>query len=129
VQFLCNEWKRHQHRHPGISGPDDPTPELPDPAPEPTEGLRTSELIAMVRQCVRELPTPRDRWILTEYFVKDRDKESICREGGLDPVHFNRVLHRAKSRLGELMLKAGHDPADYLSLLIFAFAAGLAQLP
>jgi RNA polymerase sigma factor (sigma-70 family) len=46
-----------------------------------------------------ELPTQRDRTVLTRFYLDGIDKQQLCRELGLSPKHFDRVLMRARSRL------------------------------
>ena len=55
---------------------------------------------------LRELPTARDREILTRLFIRDEDKSAICAALGVDAAHFNRVLFRAKQRFRDLVLRA-----------------------
>jgi len=46
-----------------------------------------------------ELPTERDRQLLTRFYLDGTDKQQLCRDLGLSPKHFDRVLMRARSRL------------------------------
>ena len=46
-----------------------------------------------------ELPTERDRQLLMRFYLDGTDKQQLCRELGLSPKHFDRVLMRARSRL------------------------------
>ena len=46
-----------------------------------------------------ELPTARDRQVLIRFYLDGTDKQTLCRELGLSPKHFDRVLMRARSRL------------------------------
>jgi RNA polymerase sigma-70 factor (ECF subfamily) len=48
---------------------------------------------------LEELPTERDRQMLTRFYLDGIDKQQLCRELGLSPKHFDRVLMRARSRL------------------------------
>jgi RNA polymerase sigma-70 factor (ECF subfamily) len=57
-----------------------------------------------VRQLIRELPTERDRQLLLRFYVSEEEKESLCTDLGLDNLHFNRVLFRARQRFKELLL-------------------------
>lgn len=60
-----------------------------------------------VRQLIRELPTERDRQLLLRFYVAEEEKESLCADLGLDGLHFNRVLFRARQRFKELLLERG----------------------
>lgn len=67
-------------------------------------GVLLSEQTAeMVAQLIDELKQPRDRRILRRYFVEEVDKQRICEELELSPEHFDRVVHRAKARLKQLI--------------------------
>jgi RNA polymerase sigma factor (sigma-70 family) len=48
---------------------------------------------------LEEMPTERDRQMLTRFYLDGVDKQQLCRELGLSPKHFDRVLMRARSRL------------------------------
>jgi RNA polymerase sigma-70 factor (ECF subfamily) len=63
-----------------------------------------------VKQIMTELPTDRDREILTQFYFEDQDKTEICKKLDLSSEHFDRVLYRAKQRLKELISK--HDDYD-----------------
>lgn len=67
------------------------------------ESLAADETAKLVRRLLGELRVERDREILTRVYVYDEDKEQVCAELGLDSLHFNRVLFRAKRRLRELI--------------------------
>ena len=54
---------------------------------------------------IGELPMQRDRELLWRYYVLGHDKEQLCRDFSLGVEHFDRVLHRARSRLRELVEK------------------------
>jgi RNA polymerase sigma-70 factor (ECF subfamily) len=81
------------------------------PAPSQLQSVLVNEEAAMVRRLIGELPTDRDREILTRFYVADEDKESICADLGLDSLHFNRVLFRARQRFKELLEQSGKRPA------------------
>jgi len=72
----------------------------------PSDLLSAEQLKRAVRQLLDELPTPRDRDILTRVYLLDEDKDAICAALGVDSVHFNRVLFRAKQRFRELIVRA-----------------------
>ncbi len=76
------------------------------PAPSPLQSVLADEEAAMVRRLIGELPTDRDRELLMRFYVGDEDKEAICADLGLDSLHFNRVLFRARQRFKELLERA-----------------------
>jgi RNA polymerase sigma-70 factor (ECF subfamily) len=62
-----------------------------------------------VRRALGELRTDRDRQILYRFYLLEESKEKICHELDLSDLHFNRVLHRARQRLGAILREAGRD--------------------
>lgn len=64
-----------------------------------------------IRTLLDELGSDRDRAILTRFYLKQEDKESICRGLELSDLHFNRVLYRAKKRFRELLERSDTDIA------------------
>ncbi len=75
----------------------------PDPAPSPLARLLAKENAAIVRRLLAELKPARDREVLFRFFVAEQPKEEICEAFGLSSLHFNRVLHRARQRLKNLL--------------------------
>jgi RNA polymerase sigma-70 factor (ECF subfamily) len=72
----------------------------------PADHLSGEQVKRAVRQLLDELPTPRDRDILTRVYLLEQDKDAVCAALDIDSVHFNRVLFRAKQRFRELILRA-----------------------
>src|SRR5262245_26071188 len=56
-------------------------------------------LAQAVMAVLDELPTQRDRQLLIRFYLDGIDKQQLCREFGLSPKHFDRVLMRARGRL------------------------------
>jgi hypothetical protein len=67
-------------------------------APAGLAGFLLDEEAAIVRRLIGELPTARDRQLLLRFYVAEEEKESIGADLGLDSLHFNRVLFRARQR-------------------------------
>jgi|SRR5688572_8953903 RNA polymerase sigma factor (sigma-70 family) len=61
-----------------------------------TDDRHLAEAVVAV---LEEMPTERDRQMLTRFYLDGVDKQQLCRELGLSPKHFDRVLMRARSRL------------------------------
>ncbi len=76
------------------------------PAPSQLSAVLRDEEAAAVRRLIGELPTDRDRQILLRFYIAEGDKESICADLGLDSLHFNRVLFRARQRFKELLARS-----------------------
>ncbi|HVR11277.1 MAG TPA: sigma-70 family RNA polymerase sigma factor [Thermoanaerobaculia bacterium] len=75
----------------------------PDPSPSQLHSVLHDEQAALVRRLIGELATDRDRQILLRFYVGEEDKGRICDDLGMDSLHFNRVLFRARQRFKELL--------------------------
>jgi RNA polymerase sigma-70 factor (ECF subfamily) len=73
---------------------------------------------------LQELPTPRDRQILIRFYLDGTDKQQLCRELGLSPKHFDRVLMRARKRLRTIIERRAPHLALYprISSVLLAVA-------
>lgn len=80
---------------------------VPDPAGNPYFALSRDQQRAAVHRLIAELTVPRDRQLLLRYYFDDADKTALCAELDLSADHFDRVLHRARARLRELLLAQG----------------------
>lgn len=76
---------------------------LPDAMPRQFETLDAEQRAAAVRELMQTMPRERDRELLMRYYIYDQDKPEICAELGLNSLHFNRVLHRAKGRFRKIV--------------------------
>lgn len=90
---------------------------LPD-ATEATDRWLEMKVALQVRRILQELRTPRDREILTRFYLQDQDKDAICRDLSLDADQFDRVLHRARGRLKELIELHGLRRSDFFMFCI-----------
>jgi RNA polymerase sigma-70 factor (ECF subfamily) len=79
----------------------------PDQTIDMEGALVSEEAQKVVKQVLAKLPE-RDRQILKEVFLEERDKDEICREMGVDRDYLRVLLHRAKlqfrNRFGEKRL-------------------------
>ena len=69
------------------------------------DSVTRADIAALVRRLIEELSVDRDREILRRFYIREEDKESICTQLAITPLHFNRVLFRAKQRFRELFLR------------------------
>ena len=76
---------------------------LEDPVSTHADRLEEIELRSMVRACIDELPTLRDREVLRRRYFKEQQKSQTCAELELSPAHYDRVIFRAKQRLKSLI--------------------------
>jgi len=77
------------------------------PAPSQLSDVLRDEEAESVRRLIDELATDRDRQVLLRFYVAEEEKERICADLGLDSIHFNRVLFRARQRFKELLERFG----------------------
>jgi RNA polymerase sigma-70 factor (ECF subfamily) len=75
------------------------------PSPGQLSTVLQDEEAAIVRRLIEELPGSRDRQLLLRFYVAEEEKEVICSDLGLDSLHFNRVLFRARQRFKELLVR------------------------
>jgi RNA polymerase sigma-70 factor, ECF subfamily len=102
---LVIDYFRRASRRESLTEIEDAAP-TPDPAPSQIDQLLQRERAAIVRQVIDELPSDRDRQLLFRFYIAEEEKDRICDDLGLTPLHFNRVLFRARERYKELYLKA-----------------------
>lgn len=95
-------WRKRSRRGEGTSL-DAIEADPPDPVPDQLDRVLQEEEILKVRRLIGELGTDRDRQILFRFYVAEEGKERICADLGLDSLHFNRVLFRARQRFKELL--------------------------
>lgn len=105
VNAVCNnvllETWRNQKRH---GQPDDEAPEQVDWRPDPESEYVTSERRRIIRSVLDDL-NAKDRYLLNAVFLQERDKEEICRELGVDNDYLRVLLHRARGRFKQLLVK------------------------
>jgi RNA polymerase sigma-70 factor (ECF subfamily) len=71
-----------------------------------------------VKRILQQLPTPRDREILMRFYLQEEEKDAICRDLRLEADQFDKVLHRARARLKELLEAQGLRKADFFMLCL-----------
>jgi RNA polymerase sigma-70 factor (ECF subfamily) len=72
------------------------------------------QLAARLKTLIRSMDSQRDRMVLVRFYLEEEEKESICRDLQLDARQFDRVLHRARQRLRELLTGRGLGKGDFL---------------
>ena len=82
---------------------------IPDPALDVVGILTHKEMQQKVRQVLDEL-SERDRRLLREIFLEERDKDAVCREFGVDRDYLRVLLYRAKQAFKAVYLK--NSPAE-----------------
>ncbi len=57
-----------------------------------------------VRRLIAAMENTRDRMLLYQYYIEEKDKAQVCADLGLTHRHFDKVLFRAKQRFKELLM-------------------------
>lgn len=57
-----------------------------------------------VRRLIDAMDNNRDRMLLYQYYIEEKDKAQVCASLGLTQRHFDKVLFRAKQRFKELLM-------------------------
>jgi len=77
--------------------------------------LTAAEQEKKVREILDKL-SERDRRLLREVFLEERDKDEVCRNFGVDREYLRVLLHRAKQAFKSSYLKhTGKNPPDFAS--------------
>ncbi len=80
------------HKDPGEKA------DFADPSPGLLTRVLSREKADLARRVLAELPTDRDREVLSRFYLAEDDSKTICAELGLAATHFKRVLFRARQR-------------------------------
>jgi RNA polymerase sigma-70 factor (ECF subfamily) len=74
---------------------DEDAPEIPDLKVDILGDVMTRQTADAVRNILEDL-SERDRRLLKEVFLEERDKDEVCRDFGIDRNYLRVLLHRAK---------------------------------
>jgi len=80
--------------------------------------LAETGMAQRVRTLLQGMGSARDRTILKRFYLDEDSKETICSELGLLADQFDKVLHRARARLRELLEASGLRRTDLFSLVL-----------
>jgi RNA polymerase sigma-70 factor, ECF subfamily len=83
---------------------------------EPCDETIELEIAVQVKRVIRGMTSQRDRAILVRFYLDEEDKDAICRDLGLSPLQFDKILHRARGRLRKLLESSGLGRSDLLCL-------------
>lgn len=100
--FVMMELYRDHSRRSSLA--EEEAVELPDPSEDALGVLIQEQAASHVRRVIDELPE-RDRRLLREIFLEERDKDEVCRGFGVDRNYLRVLLHRAKQNFRSLYLK------------------------
>lgn len=112
VNSICNNVLREHYRatarHDSLDDDDGPK-EFPSPVLDPLAMFTAQEIQQKVREVLEQL-RERDRRLLREIFLEERDKDEVCRDFGVDREYLRVLLHRAKQMFKSLYLKNNDAP-------------------
>ncbi len=98
VNSICNnvllEHYRSSSRH-ALADEDEEREEIPDFRAGVLDEVMTRETTEIVRSILDDL-AERDRRLLREVFLEERDKDEVCKDFGVDRNYLRVLLHRAK---------------------------------
>ena len=106
INSICNNVLFEYYRSTAHDGSvdDDDEKDLPAVLPDALDALGAKELEKKVREILQKLPE-RDRRLLREVFLEERDKDEVCHELGVDRDYLRVLLHRAKQAFKSSYLK------------------------
>ena len=115
VNSICNnvllEHYRSSSRNTSLEEEEEES--LPAANSDLVSTLSMKEREKKVRAILEELPE-RDRRLLREVFLEERDKDEVCRDFGVDREYLRVLLHRAKQAFKSAYLKSvGENPPDF----------------
>jgi RNA polymerase sigma-70 factor (ECF subfamily) len=107
VNSVCNnvllEFYRSSSRESPIE--DDEDTKFPDTSMDVIGIISHKQMQQKVSQILEDLPE-RDRRLIREVFLEERDKDEVCRDFGVDRDYLRVLLHRAKQSFKSLYLKS-----------------------
>ena len=115
VNSICNNVLLEHYRSAARSTPLDDEEEKNFPALDfdMLGALSAREREKKVREILEKL-SERDRRLLREVFLEERDKDEVCRDFGVDREYLRVLLHRAKQAFKSTYLKhTGENPPDF----------------
>lgn len=117
ARYLVIEHRKRAARQRTATGQQAAIDGMAHPGDDPGAQQQLEFRIRAVRRLLQEMRLPRDREILVRVYLHDQDKETVCRELGIDAEHYKRVLHRARQRFAELLRRRFH-PADFFCIAL-----------
>lgn len=115
VNSICNNVLKEQYRSGGRDtslDDEDQEREFPAPGIRTLGALEARQEEEKVREILDQLPE-RDRRLLREVFLEERDKDDVCRDFGVDREYLRVLLHRAKQAFKSLYLENMKEPPTF----------------
>jgi RNA polymerase sigma-70 factor, ECF subfamily len=106
VNSMCNNVLLEQYRSSSRSSSieDEEQTDFPAPHVDILGAIAARQMEEKVREILEDLPE-KDRRLLREVFLEERDKDEVCRDFGVDRDYLRVLLHRAKQSFKTLYLK------------------------
>jgi RNA polymerase sigma-70 factor (ECF subfamily) len=106
VNSMCNNVLLEQYRASSrtTSLEDEEQTDFPAVAVDVLGAIAGKQMAEKIREILEEMPE-RDRRLLREVFLEERDKDEVCRDFGVDRDYLRVLLHRAKQSFKSLYLK------------------------
>jgi RNA polymerase sigma-70 factor, ECF subfamily len=119
VNSICNnvllEHYRAGSRQSSLE--DENQQDFPDKGTDLLSALASKETEKKVREILEQM-SERDRCLLREVFLEERDKDEVCRDFGVDRDYLRVLLHRAKQSFKSLYLNdMGDDGPEFTPVL------------
>lgn len=116
VNSICNNVLLEYYRSPSArndSLDDENGKDFPAKDIDIVSALAAQETEKKVREILEQL-SERDRRLLREIFLEERDKDAVCRDFGVDREYLRVLLHRAKQSFKSVYLKnMGDEPPQF----------------
>jgi RNA polymerase sigma-70 factor (ECF subfamily) len=107
VNSVCNnvvlEYYRSSSQE-ATSDDEEAEANIPDPAISVVDVIASRQMQSNVREILGQLQE-KDRRLIKEVFLDERDKDEVCRDLGVDREYLRVLLHRAKKSFKSIYLK------------------------
>ena len=107
VNSVCNNVLLEYYRSASqevASDDEDAEANIPDPGMSVIDIIADRQVQKNVREILNELHE-KDRRLIKEVFLEERDKDEVCRDLGVDREYLRVLLHRAKKSFKSIYLK------------------------
>ena len=113
VHGVCHnialEFLRSHTRHPQLA---EDAPDPVDTAPDPEGQMVTTQRKEVVRRVLGDLPD-KDQELLRRVFLNEEDKDTVCKDLGVDRDYLRVLLYRARLRMKTALLRSDHGRATH----------------
>jgi RNA polymerase sigma-70 factor, ECF subfamily len=116
VNSICNHVAQEHFRRDQHEAPlgEEEEKNVPASKSDQLDLMLSKQTEKKVREILEEL-SERDRRLLREVFLEERDKDEVCRDFGVDREYLRVLLHRAKQAFKATYLKnMGDNPPDFV---------------